>query len=136
MQGAHAALIDLSKSALHQLANSLLLGEEPSNVERCVQFVLADTQGLWHGRARAMICRRLKHCSLSLTHRTQLATCITERLVNGIFSEQFKDQLRLVMQLDFAKMLEVCGKNLDSPKPHVRRYAKWVLLHDANLKES
>ena len=35
-------LIDFSKSALHELADSLLLGEEPSNVERCVQFVLGQ----------------------------------------------------------------------------------------------
>jgi len=53
----------LPKVELHQLADELL-NHEPLIVERCVQFVLAETHGLWHGRARAMMCRRLKHCEL------------------------------------------------------------------------
>ena len=37
-------------------------------IEKCVQFFLAETKGLWHNRARAAISRRLKHCVLGRTH--------------------------------------------------------------------
>jgi hypothetical protein len=126
MPAAHADLGSLSKPELHALADGLLQ-PEPWIVERCVAFVLAQTRGLWHGRARAMMCRRLKHCHLGRTHRTALVACITERLARGVFSEQFKDQLRLALSLDPAHTLAVAGTCLSSPKPHVRRYAQWVL---------
>jgi len=122
----HAELASLSKLELHALADGLLR-PEPWVIERCVEFVLAETQGVWHGRARAMMCRRLKHCSLGRTHRSQLVACITSRLANGLFSEQFKDQLRLAMHLDLEQTLEVCRKSLSSKRPHVKRYAEWAL---------
>jgi hypothetical protein len=124
-----AAILDLSlltKNELHVLADGLLQ-PEPWVVERCVAFVLADTRGLWHGRARAMMCRRLKHCSLGRTHREQLLACIGGRLASGAFSEQFKDQLRLCLHVDRQHTLEICRKSVGSAKPHVRRYAEWVL---------
>jgi hypothetical protein len=99
---------------------------EPVIVQSCVDFVLAETRGLWHGRARAMMCRRLKHCHLGRTHRTALVDCITGRLVRGAFSEQFKDQLRLAMHLDLVATLAICRACLQSPKPYVRRYAEWA----------
>lgn len=116
----------LSKIELRALANGLL-APEPWVIERCVEFVLAETQGYWHGRARAMMCRRLKHCELGRTHRTKLVACITGRLSAGTFSEQFKDQLRLAMHCDLQHVREVSRECLASGKPHVRRYAEWVL---------
>jgi hypothetical protein len=120
----------ITKPELHEVADSLLLYPEPSVVERAVKFVLAETQGLWHGRARAMMCRRLKHCSITPAQSTRLVSCITHRLFSGTFSEQFKDQLRLVMHLDLRKALNVSAQCADSPKAHVRRYAQWVLSHE------
>lgn len=122
----NAHLAALSKRDLHELADGLL-EPEPWVVERCVEFVLAETQGLWHGRARAMMCRRLKHCSLGRTHLTQLVDCITGRLASGTFSEQFKDQLRLAMHLDIERTLAVCRSSASSKKAHVKRYAEWAL---------
>lgn len=122
----HAELALLTKRELHALADGLL-APEPWVIERCVEFVLAETQGLWHGRARAMMCRRLKHCLLGRTHREQLVGCIAGRLASGMFSEQFKDQLRLALHLDRQQTLEVCRKSVGSTKPHVRRYAQWAL---------
>lgn len=116
----------LTKVDLHALADGLL-EPEPWVVERCVEFVLAETQGLWHGRARAMMCRRLKHCELGRTHSTDLVSCILGRLSDGSFSEQFKDQLRLAMHLDFPKVVSACHKCLSSQKPYVKRYAEWSL---------
>ena len=122
----HSALGVISKVDLHALADGLLR-PEPSVVDRCVEFVVAETQGLWHGRARAMMCRRLKHCDLGRTHRTELVSCITGRLASGSFSEQFKDQLRLALYLDADQTQAVCRKCLSSKKPHVKRYAEWAL---------
>ena len=121
-------LESLSKRDLHQLADDLVL-KETGAVEKCVEFVLAETEGLWHGRARAMMCRRLKHCEITAEQRRQLVACITERLALGNFSEQFYDQLRLAMYLD-QKRVEVAHKCLSGvPKDHVRRFAIWILKH-------
>jgi hypothetical protein len=122
----------LSKVELHQLADELL-NQEPLVIDRCVQFVLAETHGFWHGRARAMMCRRLKHCELGRKHRTELVSCITNRLSHGNFSEQFKDQLRLVIHLDMEKLIQVSQSCLSSPVHHVKRYAQW-LLSEEHLK--
>lgn len=111
---------------LHALADELL-SCDPVVVQRCVDFVAAETQGLWHGRARAMMCRRLKHCPLGRSHRTALVATITGRLESGAFSEQFKDQLRLALHLDRDRTMEACRKCLASDKAFVRRYAQWGL---------
>lgn len=120
----------LGKYELQGLADRLL-EKDPAAIERCALFVIAETRGFWHGRARAMMCRRLKHCELEQQHRAQLVEAITTRLATGQFSEQFKDQLRLAMHLDFQKTAEACRKILANPRRlYVRRYAQWVLLHE------
>ena len=125
----HADFARFTKLELHAMADALLTCE-PVMVQGCVDFVLAETRGLWHGRARAMMCRRLKHCQLGRAHHTALVKCITDRLVRGEFSEQFKDQLRLALHLDLAATLATCRACLQSPKPYVRRYAEWAIsLH-------
>lgn len=127
---AHAALNALSKSELHALADGLL-APEPWIVERNIEFVLAETRGLWHGRARAMMCRRLKHCALGRTHRTALLECILARLAEGRFSEQFKDQLRLARHLDAGRTREAALACLADArtKDYVRRHARWLIDH-------
>ena len=122
----HAEFATLSKRELHALADRLI-AQELVAVEYCVAFVLAETKGHWHGRARAMMCRRLKHVELGRTNRTKLLACILERLESGEFSEQFKDQLRLALHLDRAQSLRVCESATTSDRPHVRRYAQWAL---------
>ena len=122
----NASMAKLTKAELRVLADQLL-EPEPWIIERCVEFVLAETQGLWHGRARATMCRRLKHCELGRTHRANLVSCILARFSDGSFSEQFKDQLRLAMHLDFPKVISASHKCLVSQKPYVKRYAEWAL---------
>lgn len=124
----HADLGLLRKAELHALADGLCLGDAWT-VERCVDFVVADTGGHWHGRARAMMCRRLKHCALGRTQRTRLVEAIAQRLLSGRFSEQFRDQLRLAMLLDGDAMAATARRAQSSPKDHVVRYARWVLAH-------
>jgi len=129
----HAELGRLSKPELYRLADGLLQ-PEPWVIERCVEFVCSETQGLWHGRARAMMCRRLKHCAFGRKHRTALLACILDRLANGTFSEQFKDQLRLAIHLDSQQTLKVahnCVAN-SKTKSHAKRYAEWVVSHQGS----
>lgn len=123
---AHAEFASITKCELHAWADALEFCE-PVAVQRCVDFILAETKGLWHGRARAMMCRRLKHCGLGRAHRTALVKCITGRLESGAFSEQFKDQLRLALHLDAQCTIVAARNGLKSERPHVRRYAEWVL---------
>lgn len=103
-------------------------------VERAVRFVCAETEGLWHGRGRAMMCRRMKHLELPRAHRERLVTVILERLQSGHFAEQFRDQLRLAMQLDERRAYAVADKSLASDRDYVRRYARWVLSHQKSAQ--
>jgi len=122
----HAAFGLLSKQELRALVDRLLV-QDVLAVDRCIAFVLADTRGLWHGRARAMICRRLKHCPLGRCQRTQLLSGILLRLQTGVFAEQFKDQLRLARHLDRQRTLVAAERALTSSRPHVQRYAQWTV---------
>jgi hypothetical protein len=106
-----------------------LVAEDPSIVETSVRFVCAETFGVWHGRGRAMMCRRLKHVHLTQVQARRLVGCILQRLSTGHFSEQFRDQLRLALHLDATTTLAAAKQALDDPTPHVRRYAEWVLSH-------
>jgi hypothetical protein len=128
LAGLHDIQQQLSKIELHRLADGLLV-EEPGAVETCVRFVIAESTGHWHGRARAMICRRLKHIELELSQREMLVECITARLASGRFSEQFRDQLRLALALDPEKTYACARAGAASAKPYIRRYATWVLAH-------
>jgi hypothetical protein len=123
---AASADMRLSKPGLHDLADRLL-ADEPDAVERCVAFLIAESRGFWHNRARAMMSRRLKHCTLSAAQRDALVAGITPRLETGAFPEQFKDQLRLALHIDPAATRRAAAAGLDSPAGHVRRYAAWVL---------
>ena len=84
LPAAHAEFDSFSKQQLHELADQLLTFDSLA-IEYCVEFVLAESKGLWHGRARAIMCRRLKHCKLGRTHRTKLVACILGRLQSGEF---------------------------------------------------
>lgn len=119
----------LDKEELHALCDRLL-PDDSDAVEDCVAFIEADTRGLWHGRARAMMARRLKHCRLLQSQRARVIRAILDRLVSGRFSEQFKDQLRLVLYLAPERAFSVARGCQGAAADHVRRYASWILLHD------
>jgi hypothetical protein len=131
-------LESLDRRDLYNLASGLALtaSNRLDATEKCVEFVLADTKGLWHGRARALMCRRLKHCELNSEQRQQLVNCITDRLTTGTFSEQFRDQLRLAMHLDPKRAFEVAHKCLTGSKEYVRRLATWVVNHEERRAQS
>jgi hypothetical protein len=120
-----------TKEELRELADRLAENDLIA-VEWCVTFIEAETFGVWHGRARAMMARRLKHCNLSRAQKSRLEDVILRRLVDGRFSEQFKDQLRLAMQIDPRATFGAARKCREAPAAHVRRYASWVLKHEPN----
>jgi hypothetical protein len=125
--GPHVEFELASKYDLHHLANRMLT-TEPAAIDLAIKFVLAGTRGHWHGRGRAMMCRRLKHCELGQADRALLVGTIIDRLATGTFSEQFKDQLRLALHLDFRRTVEACREIAGHPRrPYVGRYAQWVL---------
>jgi hypothetical protein len=77
-----------------------------------------------------MMCRRLKHCDLREKQRRELVSRITERLAQGLFAQQFREQLRLAIHLDRDKTFEAARECLSGfSKDHVRRSALWVLKH-------
>jgi hypothetical protein len=121
----------LEKGELHELCDRLLACDSDA-IDQCIEFFKAETVGLWHGRARAMIARRLKHCRLSQQQNTQLVSVILQRLVAGRFSEQFKDQLRLALHLAPKRTFAAARRCQDAPAAYVRRYAAWILSHETN----
>ena len=98
-------------------------------VEGAVQFACAESVGMWHGRGRAALCRRLKHVPLTADQQTRLVTAIVGRLRTGAFSQQFRDQLRLALLLD--RDATIAAGRAASGSPHVRRMAAWVLAHES-----
>jgi hypothetical protein len=107
-----------------------LLDHDPIAVEWCVTFVEAETCGIGHGRARARMARRRKHCPLSKNQTSSLVQAILNRLVHGGFSEQFKDQLRLAIQLDPQETFAAARNCQNAAADHVSRYARWILAHE------
>ena len=111
-----------------------LFSNDAKAVESCIQFIEADTKGIGHGRIRALMCRRLKHCTLTKRQQNRLVDCITQHLCNGDFAQQFKDQLRLALFLDRQRTFEAALVCRTDSRDYVRRYAEWILAHDSRLK--
>lgn len=120
----------LDRAELRALCDRLLTDDSDA-VEECIAFIEVETMGLWHGRARAMMARRLKHCRLSQLQRARVVHAILDRLVSGRFSEQFKDQLRFVLRIAPEKALAVARSCQGVAAEHIRRYATWILSHEA-----
>jgi hypothetical protein len=129
MKAATSTFESLSKEELHALCDRLLTCDSGA-IQQCIAFIEAETLGLWHGRARAMMARRLKHCCLSQQQSTRVVSAILERLIAGQFSEQFKDQLRLALHLAPGKTFTVARNCHCAAAGHVRRYAAWLLSHE------
>lgn len=124
----------LSKPELLLIAKGLRTCEAAA-IDRAVAFLVQDSRGTWHNRARAKFARRLKHCPLSPAQSLALVGCIIARLTRGSFSEQFADQLHLALLLDRHALLSAATEAQDSPLPHVRRYAGWlVACHGSGLR--
>lgn len=127
----------LTKVAVRALADTLRNGAA-DDVAACVRFVCADTgagsapratlaaPGLWHGRGRAMMCRRLKHLEVTADQRRALVTAISGRLLSGRFAQQFRDELRLLLALDRNAAVAAASAAIQSDAEHVRRLGRWL----------
>ena len=120
----------LTREEVRALADRIKAADPPA-IDDAVRFVCAESEGLWHGRGRAMMCRRLKHIPMSRSQSKPLVDAILGRLKAGRFSEQFRDQLRLALHLDRNAALEAARRGATSDKAHVRRYSQWLLSHEA-----
>lgn len=129
MKAQTSSFESLGKGELIALCDRLLT-DDSNAVEECIVFIEVETMGLWHGRARAMLARRLKHCRLSQLQRTRVVRAILDRLVRGRFSEQFKDQLRFVLHVAPERAFAVARSCQGAAAEHVRRYATWILSHE------
>lgn len=119
-------IADLKISDLKKLADKLI-ERNPSAVDLCIEFVLEESKGSGHNRARALICRRLKHCQLNEEQRSRLVFCIINRLELGLFYSDFKDQLHLALNLDLPLTLEACKRAKTNSKEYIRNCAEWAL---------
>jgi hypothetical protein len=119
----------LTKVELIALCDRLLVNDSGA-VEECIGFVEADTTGIWHNRARAMMARRFKHCHLSEPQRTRIVHAVLDRFESGRFSEQFKDQLRFALFAARRRVFTIARSCQGAAVEHVRRYAAWVLAHE------
>lgn len=115
-----------SKPELTALIDRLKQGDGDVIYELVV-FTLAESRGLWHGRARAKICRNLKNHPPDKALQSKLVDTIAGRLKDGRFSEQFRDQLGMAIQFDPDRMQSLAESLLSSDKTYVRQYAGLVL---------
>lgn len=135
MNNKPSAFESVSKYKLHELADSMLLGDIESR-DFCIEFLLLETRGVGDGRCRALIARRLKHCPVTPEQQCAIIDRILERLLEGRFSEGFKDQLRLVRTLDRPRLLDAARDILNRPryyKSYLQSYAEWLLRHEPPL---
>ncbi|MEJ7594631.1 MAG: hypothetical protein WKF77_24125 [Planctomycetaceae bacterium] len=96
-------------------------------IEEAVVFTAKESFGLWHGRARAKICRNLKSRTIPRGFQDLLVQAICNRLLAGDFSEQFKDQLAMAIRFRPLEMAQCAKQACESPKDYVQRYGQWVL---------
>lgn len=125
MLGAGAFIGAYPKAALERLTDDLAAGRAGA-MEACLAFFAAESRGHWHNRARAKMARRLKHVDLADADRRRLVEVIVRRLVEGDFTEQFKDQLHLLLHLDPGAAAAAAASASHGAQPHIRRYGEWL----------
>ncbi len=81
---------------------------------------------MWHNRARAKLCRYFKNHPPCDDDRMRMVDAINNRLIQGRFSEQFKDQLSMAIRFDPDRMAEAVSVASSSDRGYIRRYAGWV----------
>jgi hypothetical protein len=114
------------KTQLHKLIERVKQNHADA-IDEAVAFCLAESRGLWHGRARAKICRNLKARNIPREFKDLLVEEICTRLTTGNFSEQFKDQLAMAIRFRPKEMQSCAQQAACSDKLYVQQYAKWVI---------
>ncbi|WP_430453833.1 hypothetical protein [Rhodopirellula europaea] len=115
----------LTKSELHTLIDDVKAGDQDA-IARATAFVSAESFGMWHNRARAKLCRYFKNHPPTAEQCHQMVDAITNRLTDGQFSEQFKDQLSMAIRLAPDEIADAAALASGSERGYIRRYANWV----------
>ena len=115
----------LTKSDLHSLIADAKAGASNA-ISRAVSFVAAESYGLWHNRARAKLCRHFKNHPPPDSDCNQMVDSIVDRLLDGRFYEQFKDQLSMAIRFAPERLGNAATVASDSERDYIRRYAVWV----------
>ena len=115
----------ISKQELHSLIEEVKRGNLDAKA-KAIAFVAAESFGIWHNRARAKLCRYFKNHPPTKDACQTLTEAISSRLIDGRFSEQFKDQLAMAIRFDPDQMAETAAIALRSDKEYIRRYAAWT----------
>jgi hypothetical protein len=115
----------LTKPELHSLIKEVKRGDSDA-ATRAVAFVTAESFGMWHNRARAKLCRYFKNHPPPDSQCRSMVDAIINRLIDGRFYEQFKDQLSMAIRFAPERMAEAAAVASHSDKEYIRRYADWV----------
>ena len=127
MRASFAALWirSLTKPDLHSLIDDVKRGDTDA-ATRAVAFVIAESFGMWHNRARAKLCRHFKNHPPSYDRCESMVDAIVSRLIDGRFYEQFKDQLSMAIRFAPDRMADAAAVASQSDRDYIRRYAAWV----------
>ena len=121
----------LSKGDLHDLIARVKNGDQLA-IDKAIDFIVADSLGMWHNRARAKLCRHFKNATPDKEQQRRLVDRIKSRLINGDFHEQFKDQLGMATNFAPRELQQAANSALENEKRYIRKYAKWVLTRIEN----
>ena len=120
------AIRDLTAGQLHDLIDDTKAGDSDA-IRHAIEFILVESFGYWHNRARAKLCRYFKSHPPSPQQCNRLVAAICGRLISGNFYEQFKDQLSMAIRFNPDRMRK-CGQTaLKSDRDYVVRYGHRVL---------
>ena len=118
-------ICSFTKADLRSLIDDVKQGDADA-ISRAVVFVTAESLGMWHNRARAKLCRYFKNHPPSDGECEQMVGAIIHRLIEGRFSEQFKDQLSMAIRFDPQRLADAADVASGSDRSYVRRYGNWV----------
>ena len=111
---------------LHDLIDETKSGC-PAAIKQAVLFVISESFGYWHNRARAKLCRHFKNHPPAQKECDRMVATICGRLISGHFFEQFKDQLSMAIRFDRDRMAKAAQIAIQSDREYIRRYGNRVL---------
>ena len=117
---------ELSKGDLRSLVADTKTGDM-SAVGRSVEFVIHESFGNWHNRARAKLCRFFKNHPPDEDECARMVDAVCTRLITGKFYEQFNDQLSMAIRFDCERMTKTAFVAANSERDYIRRYGARVL---------
>ncbi|TWT65007.1 hypothetical protein [Allorhodopirellula solitaria] len=111
----------LGKTDLERLIDEVKRGESEA-IGRSIAFVVAESFGYWHNRARAKLCRHFKNHPPAPSDCDRLVSTVVDRLLGGYFYEQFFDQLSMAIRFAPDRMGHAASVAVKSDREYIRRY--------------